>query len=81
MKNGAVPGSTHSLQHDLVVSSFKLHKNGLSPIGKPTFEDWQQCGTFIQEAEKSIQFWIGDWLNFGEKAWDKRYEEALEKTG
>jgi len=66
---------------ELIVYGFKLHKNGLTPIGKPTFANWQECGTFIQEAEKSIQFWIGDWLNFGEKAWDKRYEEALEKTG
>ena len=38
-------------------------------------------GAFIQEAEKSVQFWIGDWLNFGEKTWGKKYEEALEKTG
>ena len=70
-----------SPSRDLIVSSFRLHKNGLSPIGKPTFTNWQECGVFIQEAEKSVQFWIGDWLNFGEKAWGKKYEEALEKTG
>src|SRR5438270_13064405 len=69
------------LPSDLIVSSFRLHKNGLTPLGKPTFANWQQCGTFIQEAEKSVQFWIGDWLNYGEKAWGKKYEEALEKTG
>lgn len=66
---------------DLVVSSFSLQKNGLIPIGKPTFEDWQTCGAFIHEAERSVQFWIGDWLNYGEKAWGTRYEEALQKTG
>jgi len=66
---------------DLVVSSFRLHKNGLTPLGKPTFTDWQQCGAFIHEAEKSVQFWIGDWLNFGEKTWGKRYEEAIQQTG
>jgi len=69
------------LPSDLIVSSFRLHKNGLTPLGKPTFHDWQQCGLFIQEAEKSVQFWIGDWLNYGQKAWGKKYEEALEKTG
>ena len=69
------------LSRDMVVSSFRLHKNGLTPVGKPTFEEWQQVGQFIQEAEKSVQFWIGDWLNFGEKAWGKKYKEALEKTG
>lgn len=70
-----------SPSRDLIVSSFRLHKNGLTPIGKPTFTEWQECGVFIQEAEKSVQFWIGDWLNFGEKAWGKKYQEALEKTG
>src|ERR1700694_3426954 len=66
---------------ELTVSSFRLHKNGLTPLGDPTFDEWQVCGAFIQEAEKSVQFWIGDWLNFGEKTWGKRYKEALEKTG
>src|SRR5205085_9690691 len=28
-----------------------------------------------------VQFWIGDWLNYGQKVWGKKYEEALEKTG
>ena len=70
-----------SPSRDLVVSSFRLHKNGLTPIGKPTFTNWQECGVFIQEAEKSVQFWIGDWLNYGERAWGKKYTEALEQTG
>src|SRR5258708_18531414 len=70
-----------TLPNDLILSSFRLHKNGLAPVGKPTFEEWQKCGTFLREAEKSVQFWIGDWLNFGENAWGKKYEEALEKTG
>ena len=48
---------------ELTVSSFRLQKNGLTPIGKPTFEEWQTCGVFLQEAEQSVQFWIGDWLN------------------
>jgi hypothetical protein len=50
------------LSHDLVFSSFRLQKNGLTPQGKPTFEEWVHCGLFIQEAEQSVQFWIGDWL-------------------
>lgn len=66
---------------ELTVSSFRLHKNGLTPVGKPTFDEWQQCGAFIQEAEKSVQFWIGDWLNFGEKTWGNKYVEAIQKTG
>jgi hypothetical protein len=30
--------------------------------------------------EGSVQFWIGDWLNYGRKAYERgKYEKALEK--
>ena len=28
-----------------------------------------------------MHFWIGDWLNYGERKWGEKYKEALEKTG
>jgi site-specific DNA-methyltransferase (adenine-specific) len=66
---------------ELVIHSFKLQRLGLTPLGDPTYTDWQECGAFIRETEKSVQFWIGDWLNFGEKQWGKRYEEGIQQTG
>jgi len=70
------------LSRDLVVSSFQLQKNGLTPVGKPTFDEWVSCGHFIQEAEQSVQFWIGDWLIYGEKTYGKaNYEQAIQQTG
>src|SRR2546428_9752424 len=67
---------------DLIVSSFRLQKNGLTPIGKPTFDEWVSCGLFIQDAEQSVQFWIGDWLVFGEKTYGKvQYDQAIQHTG
>lgn len=69
------------LPSDLVVSSFRLTKHGLHPLNTPTLADWQQCGAFLKEADQSVQFWIGDWLNYGERTWGKKYEEALQQTG
>lgn len=67
---------------ELTVSSFRLHKNGLTSVGKPTIEEWQTCGQFIKDAEQSVQFWIGDWLNYGEKTYGKvQYEQAIQQTG
>lgn len=60
-----------SPQRDLIISSFRLQKNGLTPVGKPTFQEWVQCGRFINNAEQSVQFWIGDWLVYGEKTYGK----------
>src|SRR5438128_1677605 len=62
------------------LSSFRLSETGLTPFGDPTFEQWLEIGAFINRSEKSVHFWIGDWLNFGEKAWGERYKEALERT-
>lgn len=67
-------------EKDIVYSSFKLHKNGLSAIGTPTFEQWQECGGFIRKAEGSVHFWIGDWLNYGEQKYGEKYTQAIDET-
>jgi len=66
---------------EITVSSFILAKNGLIPIGKPTFEQWQECGRFIRKAEGAVHFWIGDWVNYGEPNFGEKYTQALEETG
>lgn len=62
-------------------SSFEFYKCGIAPVGDPSFDEWLAAGEFIKNADKSIHFWIGDWLNYGEKRWGEKYEEAMEKTG
>ncbi len=64
-----------------VQTSFAFHRCGITPIGNPTFEEWLSAGTFINNADKSIHFWIGDWLNYGEAKWGEMYEQAIEATG
>lgn len=66
---------------DIEYSSFLLHKNGLTPIGDPTFEQWQEVGEFIRKAEGAVHFWIGDWLNYGEQKWGEMYAQAIDATG
>src|SRR6266568_4414813 len=37
---------------------------------------------FRIHAEKAVQFWIGEWLLYGENHYGKvRYEQAIEETG
>lgn len=66
---------------EIIYASFVLRKNGLEPVGTPTFEQWLECGEFINKAKGAVHFWIGDWLNYGERQWGERYIEAIEKTG
>jgi hypothetical protein len=67
--------------HEIEVSSFKLHKNGISPIGDPSFEEWQSCMQYILNASKHVNWWLGDMLNYGEKRYGIMYQEWLNKTG
>lgn len=46
-----------------------------------SFEEWQAMGDWLQSAERSLMWWIGDWLRFGEARWGERYSQAIEVTG
>jgi hypothetical protein len=45
-----------------------------------TFEEWDNLGEFLSRAEKSVHWWIGDWINFGEAAYGEKYAQALDET-
>jgi hypothetical protein len=45
------------------------------------FEEWQQLGVTLQGMGKSLAWWIGDWLNYGERTYGEKYAQAVEETG
>lgn len=45
------------------------------------FERWLELGEFLRAAGKGIQFWIGDWIRFGEHEYGEMYSQAIEATG
>lgn len=65
---------------DIVYSSFLLQKNGITPIGTPTFEQWSECGEFIKKANGACHLWIGDWLNYGEQKYGEMFAQAISET-
>jgi hypothetical protein len=61
---------------------FRLTKTGMEVDGEATFAEWHSLGMFLREAQERVQWWVGDWLNYGEKrAWGEMYTEAVEATG
>ena len=78
------PGTTALLlTHDapLQLGHFTLDRTGLSVMGSPPYEEWEKCGAFLQQIEGAVQWWIGDWLNYGEHAYGEKYSQALDATG
>ena len=58
-----------------------LAETGLDlPPGLP-FERWLAVGDHLKRLEKGVQFWIGDWINYGESEYGERYAQAIEETG
>jgi len=46
------------------------------------FDEWQALGGTLNAMGKAIAWWIGDWLNFGERKYGEKYSQAIkESTG
>jgi hypothetical protein len=45
------------------------------------FEAWEQMGGTLSVMERGHQWWIGDWLNYGERTYGEKYAQAVQETG
>lgn len=46
-----------------------------------SFDHWERIGRQLQLADMAVQWWIGDWLVYGEHKWREKYAQAIELTG
>ena len=60
---------------------FSITRTGIDFHEDLTFDEWDALGQQLAPVGKSIGFIIGDWINYGEKRWGDKYEEALQRTG
>jgi DNA modification methylase len=61
------------------VKFFQLMSHGLVVNGSPSITEWLQAGKALKKAQGAVQWWIGDWLNYGERAYGEKYTQALEE--
>ena len=45
------------------------------------YADWEQLGAKLQRANRSLSWWLGDWLRYGESRYGQMYTQAIEETG
>jgi hypothetical protein len=55
-----------------------LTKSGLTFSRAISIEEWTDFGKNLKKIEAALQWWIGDWLNYGEKKYGNKYTEALQ---
>lgn len=46
-----------------------------------SFEEWSGIGEMLQGVERSLMWWIGDWLRYGEKKYGETYTQAAHCVG
>lgn len=44
------------------------------------FKDWENIGSCLRLVEGSTQWWIGDWLNYGELSYGEMYVQAVDEN-
>jgi N6-adenosine-specific RNA methylase IME4 len=73
--------TVHDGGDTLQLGAFTLAKMGLVVTGTPTIAEWEHCGVVLRRIEGAVQFWIGDWVNYGERAYGEKYTDAERVTG
>jgi hypothetical protein len=59
----------------------EITETGLSLPAGLSSDDWAEIGEKLGEAHKASAWWIGDWINYGERQWGEIYEQAQRITG
>lgn len=65
------------------IGHYKLTATGLEIHGRPSFDEHQGVGDFIKRAVKASEWWLADWLRYGEKRqdWQERLSQAADVLG
>ena len=58
-----------------------LSRTGLTLPENLEYNEWERIGDCLKLVEGSVQWWIGDWLNYGERKYGEIYAQAIEATG
>lgn len=69
------------------MTALELIEKGFTPVAwippeeNMEFEQWESLGATLQQINKALPWWIGDWLEYGEWAWGEGYAQAVDITG
>jgi SAM-dependent methyltransferase len=59
----------------------QLHPRGLEIIGGISYKDWHDFGQTLQRVEGAINWWLGDWYNYGEGTYGEIADQAVDELG
>ena len=65
---------------EIISEGMEFSKTGLTLDPRLTYGQWGDIGDQLNQIEGAIQWWIGDWLNFGEHKYGEMYAQAVDET-
>jgi len=57
-----------------------LKRTGLEINKNPSFDVWVTIGESLRSLGGGVLWWIGDWLNYGEKNYGSKYTQVMAST-
>ena len=74
-----IDAETGEVISDIMVrpDPIRLHKTGLEVVGELSYEDWYAFGQNLQRVEGAINWWLGDWGNYGDDAFGEASSHAV----
>jgi len=69
-----------AVSNAIQLEGFKFKSMELSIEGQHEIEKWLEVGTLLTGMESSLNWWIGDWLVFGEHTYGQKYSQAESVT-
>jgi len=64
-----------------VAAGVEFGRSDLRITRKLTFDEWDDLGLLVREVEGAVQWWLGDWLNYGQRTYGETYKKARTLTG
>lgn len=53
-----------------------LSRNALLFERELSYEEWESVGAELFKVDQAWQWWVGDWINYGEKKYGETYQQA-----
>lgn len=65
---------------ELITQGMEFTKTSLTIDPATSYDSWESIGEQLNQIEGAIQWWIGDWLNFGERRYGEMYAQAVDES-
>jgi N6-adenosine-specific RNA methylase IME4 len=66
------------MTEEIVLSAAQFTPTGWTPTKDLSYDEWYEVGFKIAKVGAAVNWWIGDWIRYGEHEYGEKYAQALE---